>query len=102
MLCPILTFQNLLEFSISNKFQFQTFAKGQTLKLTLFHDNLLMIPIRLNNKKNTAIDGWDCNVICPKMNKLLSNVRLFALVCINWQKLNGDVFKEFAMSGNLL
>ena len=53
MFHPTILLENLLsktywKISTSTKFHFQTWASKHKLKLTLFHDSLLMVPIKLN------------------------------------------------------
>ena len=56
VLCSILQFQNLLE--NLNFQQVSTCASEHKLKLTLFHDSLLMMPATLNKKKMQLCCSW--------------------------------------------
>ena len=66
VLCSILQFQNLLE--NLNFQQVSTCGSEHKLKLTLFHDSLLMMPATLNKKKMQLCCRWVklyCNL--PKL-----------------------------------
>ena len=55
MLCPILPSQHLPEFSTSKKSHLQTCGREHKLKQVLFHDNLLMILLRLSEEIQSLV-----------------------------------------------
>ena len=85
VLCSILQFQNLLEHF--NFQQVSTCASEHKLKLTLFHDSLLMMPATLIKKKMQLCCRW-VKLYCNRMNKLLFNIPPFQLVSVgkNWME----------------